>query len=482
MFAMLPEILIILTAFAVLILDLFCIPQAASNGNRGWLVYVALTGILAATVATAMSLGQPESLFGGRFEIDPLSQWFKVIFLGATALTLTFSPEPFGAEAKQPIRSMSEFFTVLLFTLSGMMFLISSRDLVSLYVSLELATIPLIALTAWTKSERAGEGALKYMVMGALASAALLYGFGLLYVLSGGQMSLAEIAAGVQPSKALWLAAGLVLAGVSFKLTLVPFHMWAPDAYEGAPTPVTAFLSVASKAAGLAVAFQLFYRVFGLHLPNWSIVIAVLATLTMTLGNVVAVLQSNLKRFMAFSAISQAGYLILGFLGNDGQAAASMVFYMFVYVVTNLAVFAVFVLHIHQTGEEDIASLRGLSRLNPLLGLAMMIALFGLAGIPPLSGFVGKFFLFSVAAKAGQYWLVGVAALNSTVSLYYYLRIIRAAYIESPQDGAVPLKVSPLAGVGLTVATLGSVFCGLIPFFYERMTLDAAEWLKLLAH
>jgi NADH-quinone oxidoreductase subunit N len=424
-------------------------------------------------------MGEPDSALDGRFAIDSLTLWFKVVFLTATFLTFTLGSEPFREGAKQPLHWKAEFLVVMLFTLSGMMFLISSRDLVSLLVSLELATIPLYALAAWSRTEKAGEGAIKYLTVGALASAFLLYGFGLLYGLTG-CTTLADIAHALQPSPAVWLAAGLITAGIGFKLTLFPFHFWAPDAYQGAPTPVTAYLSVASKAAGLAMAFQMFYRVFGIFLADWAGIVAGLTAVTMTLGNLVAIRQTNLKRFMAYSAISQAGYLAMGFLGTGAQDAAAMVFYMLVYVLTNLSAFAVLVLHIHQTGEEDITSVRGLSQLNPLLALAMMVALFGLAGIPPLSGFVGKFFLFSVAAKAGLYWLVGLAAVNSTISLYYYLRIVRQMYIEEPLPGARPLVAPPLLVTGLLLATVGSVFCGLIPFFFERIGENATQWLAHL--
>lgn len=468
---MLPEIIIILTAFLVLILDLVFL-----NTHKRCINPLALLGVFASAVSAIFLMKSSGEMFGGRFVVNPLGLWFKLIFLAATWVTLVISQTPFEASAKHPLRARSEFTVVMLFALSGMMALISSQDLVSLYVCLELATIPLFALTAWSRTASAGEGAIKYLAMGALGSAFLLYGFGLLYGLTG-QTSLVGVAAALAPSSAVWLAAGLITAGVGFKLTLFPFHMWAPDAYQGASTPVTAYLSVASKAAGLAVAFQIYYVVFGAFIQQWSLLVAIFAALTMTLGNLVAVKQHNLKRFMAYSSISQAGYLVLGFLGKSGPDASTMVFYMAVYVLTNLVVFAILILHIHQNGREDVASLQGLSQTNPLLSLAMMIGLFGLAGIPPLSGFVGKFLLFNVAAKAGYYWLVGLAAVNSTVSLYYYLRIVRQMYIEPPASDSVPLRVSPAIAGSLALVTLGSVVCGLIPFFYEQISADALQWL-----
>ena len=360
-----------------------------------------------------------------------------------------------------------------------MLFLVSSRDLVSLYVSLELATIPLFLLVAWEKNIRSGEGALKYLLSGATASAILLYGLGLIYGLTG-EMTLSLIGPKLVANPALWLAAGMTLAGVGFKLTLFPFHMWAPDAYEAAPTPVTAFLSVASKAAGLALFFQLYYRVFGFHTNSFNIVIAVLAAATMTLGNVVAIKQTRIKRFMAYSAISQAGYLMMGFLGDSHESTTAVMFYLLVYALTNLAAFAVIIHHIHNQNDESIEGMRGLSLTHPILALTLMIALFGLAGIPPLSGFVGKFFLFSVAAKSGYYWLVALAALNSTVSLYYYLRIIRQMYIEPANPKELAMSAPFLMKFGLSVATLGSVVCGLIPSLYEHIDASTIQWLASL--
>jgi len=258
----------------------------------------------------------------------------------------------------------------------------------------------------------------------------------------------------------------------------VPFHMWAADVYQGAPTPVTAYLSVASKGAGLAFTFQILYRAMGVYLADWTLVIALFAAVTMTLGNLVAIVQQNIKRFMAFSAISQAGYLIMGFLGPSPNGVPAMLYYMFVYVATNLAVFACIIWYANETGREQISEYRGLSRTNPLIALAMMLGLFSLAGIPPLSGFVGKFFLFSIASGAGLHWLVAVAAVNSTISLYYYLRVVRQMYIEPVYENAAPIHVSKVMTVTIGVLTLVVVLFGIVPLFYENIHHDTSFWLK----
>ena len=472
---MLPELIVVATGFILLVLDLFL-----TEKQRDLLVPLALAGVAAAAGALVLT---PDTgvLLGGRFAMDPLGWWFKLAFLVAAFLTIALTSGLLESAAPEvrKLHSPGEFLTILMFNLCGMLLLPSTRDLITLYVALELATIPLFLLAAWRRDALGGEAGLKYMVIGALASALMLYGFGVLYGLTG-TMRLDAMPALLHADRTTLLAAALVVAGVGFKLTLVPFHMWAPEVYQGAPPPVTAWLSVASKAAGLSVLMLVLFRVFRPFLHDAGFAIALLATLTMTVGNLVAVVQRNILRFMAFSAISQAGYLLLGFLGGGSGGAAAMVFYLLVYVVTNLSVFALLILHNQQTGSTQITDYRGLSQLNPLLSLAMMLGLFGLAGIPPLSGFVGKFLLFSVTAQAGYHWLVGVAAVNSTVSLYYYLRIVRQMYIEAPAEGAVPLKPGALLTAALVVTTAASMLLGVVPTVYEAVRVSAAAWLQAL--
>ncbi len=470
---MLPELIIIGTAFILLFTDLFL-----TERRRIVLAPLALFGIAAATAVTLYLMPGQGEMLGGRFAVDSVSWWFKLVFLLSGLLTVAISMDLFDSRVavKDPnIRARGEFYTILLFSLAGAMYLISARDIVTLYVSLELATIPLYILAAWKRDSLSGEAGLKYVILGALSSGLLLYGLGLMYGLTG-ETHLDMIGRTMTPAPAFWLAAAMITAGVGFKLTIVPFHMWAAEVYQGAPTPVTAYLSVASKAAGLALMFQLFYRAMGQFLDHWSLPIALFAALTMTLGNVVAVTQQNIKRFMAFSAISQAGYLIMGFLGTSSEGVPAMLFYMLVYIVTNLAVFAVIMFYSNQTGREDIKDYRGLARVNPLVALAMMVGLFSLAGIPPLSGFVGKFFLFSVASKAGFHWLVAVAAVNSTISLYYYLRIVRQMYIEPVGAGDQALTVTPALAITITVTSLSTVVMGILPMFYESVHAQTLTW------
>lgn len=473
---MLPEIIVISLAVAILLHDLF-LGEAARN----YLAPLAMGGLALAIFALVRYVPFEGSALGGRFIVDSVAWWFKLSFLLAALLTIALSKDTLtgNTAVKSGLSSGGEFYTILLFTLTGMLFLISARDWVTLYVSLELATIPLFALAAWKRDARGGEAGLKYIILGALASGFILYGIGLLYGLTGTtDLDAARLA--LRESPLLWLAVGMMTAGVGFKLMIVPFHMWAADVYEGAPTPVTAYLSVASKGAGLAVMFQVFYRVFGHFLTDWGLLIAIFAAVTMTLGNVVAIVQHNIKRFMAFSAVSQAGYLLMGFVGGTPDGVAAMLYYLVIYVVTNMAAFAVIVFMVNETGSEEIEDYRGLAQSNPLVAVAMMVALFSLAGIPPLSGFIGKFFLFSVAAKGGFHWLVGVAAINSTVSLYYYLRIVRQMYIEPVNASRAPIRPSRTLGVMMAATTVGVIALGIVPTLFETLQTQSISWLAFL--
>lgn len=470
---MLPEIIVASTAVLVLVTDLFI-----SKKHKSALAPLSLLGIAAAIVSLTLLLPDDGDAFGGRFAVNPITTWFKIFFLLGGAFTVALV---WDSKTHEKISAGGEFYTILLFTQAGMMFLISARELITLYISLELSTIPLFALAAWKRGDKeSGEAGLKYVVYGALASALLLYGLGVLYGITG-HFELQAIRDNISSTPAVWFAAALILGGIGFKLTLTPFHMWAADVYQGAPTTVTAYLSVASKAAGLAFMFQILLGVFGNQLADWKWLLGLLATATMTLGNLVAIVQNNIKRFMAFSSISQAGNLILGFIGPYPEGVAAMLFYLLVYLFTNLAVFSVIIYYSDVTGRIEINEYRGLSRTNPLIALTMTLALFGLAGIPPLAGFVGKFFLFSIAAKAGMNWLVAVAAINSTVSLYYYLRIVKSMYIEPPGADYARLSVSPVMSTIFVITSLGVVFLGIFPYFYDVIQSSTAAWISIFA-
>ncbi len=482
MIVIVPELIVLATAFAIIVLDLFM-----SERSRVLLGPIAVVGLFVGIVVNAVCTPMTGELLGGRFATDPVAWWFKILFMLAALITVILSLDTLDGRARVRVSGIGfrgEYYSIMLFSVVGMMFLISARDLATLFISLEVATLPLFVLAAWRRNDpKSGEAGLKYVLLGAMASAFIVYGFSILYGLAQstdldviGQ----NLAGKVSP--AFFLAVALVFAGTGFKLTIVPFHLWAADVYEGAPTPVTAYLSVASKAAGLAFAFQVLYRLFGDWIPQWGLVIAIAAAATMTLGNVVAIVQHNIKRFMAFSAISQAGYFLLGFLGGSKEGVPAMLFYMLVYIISNLAAFGGIIWFENQTGKSKIEDYKGLSLTNPMMALALMLALFSLAGIPPLSGFVGKFFLFSIASQAGYHWLVAVAAVNSTISLYYYLRVVRQMYIE-PADAALPKPTtSTHVAVTLGVLSLAIVVLGIIPQFYEHIHTATIGWLATVNH
>lgn len=467
-----PELLVLATALLVLVTDLF-----VGDTGRKRLLPIALVGVVSALVALVALVPDSGELLGGRFAMDPLGWWFKLALLVAAAGVLCLAQPAWQGhgtvDASLPNRG--EFLAILLFNLAGMLLVPSARDAVTFYLALETATMPLFLLVAWRRDAVGAEAALKYFVVGALASALLLYGLGWLYGLTG-TLDLAQMAVRLPTTPAAVLGVGLVLGGLGFKLTLAPLHTWAPQVYTGAPLPVAAWLGTASKAAAVAALAVVLYRVAGPHAAAWTPAVAILAALTMTIGNLGAVVQTNVLRLLAFSAVSQAGYLLVGLCGATRDGAAAVTYYLLVYVVTNLGAFAAAAVVHHHTGSQDLSAFRGLSRRHPLLALAMMLALFGLAGIPPLGGFTGKFFLFSVAAQADLHWLVAVAAVNSTVSLYYYLRIVRQMYIE-PADATAPqTPTAILPGVALAAATVGGVVLGVVPWFYETVRAAAARW------
>jgi len=367
-----------------------------------------------------------------------------------------------------------------LFTLTGMMYFAAARDLVTFYVSLELATIPMFALAGWRREDaKSGEAGMKYVILAMISSSLMLYGLALMYGING-TTSLTHLAAAKQ-SPLMWFALSLILAGAGAKFAVAPFHFWAADVYEGAPTPITAYLSVASKTAGLVFMFQFLFVFFSGWLHDLGFLLAAVAAVTMTIGNTVAIVQNNIKRFMAFSSISQAGYFMMGFLSPDAPAVPALLYYMLIYLFSNMGVFTAIIWYSNETGREQIEEYRGLSRTNPLMSLMMMVCLFSLAGIPPLSGFVGKFFLFSIASSAGYHWLVAVAAVNSTISLYYYLRVVRQMYIEPVYPDAQFIPVSKKMVWTEGVLFVGVILLGIIPVLYEHIHADTVGWVAAMA-
>jgi NAD(P)H-quinone oxidoreductase subunit 2 len=333
-------------------------------------------------------------------------------------------------------------------TLGGM-FLSGADELVTIFVSLETLSISSYLLTGYTKRDpRSNEAALKYLLIGASSSAVFLYGVSLLYGLSGGETTLSAIATGIasgNSSQSLGLVIALVfaIAGIAFKISAVPFHQWTPDVYEGSPTPVVAFLSVGSKAAGFALAIRLLVTAFPLVADEWRFVFTALAVLSMILGNVVALAQTSMKRLLAYSSIAQAGFVMLGLIAGTEAGYSSMVFYLLVYLFMNLGGFTCVILFTLRTGTDQISEYSGLYQKDPLLTLGLSICLLSLGGIPPLAGFFGKLYLFWAGWQAGLYGLVLLGLLTSVISIYYYIRVVKMMVVKEPQEMSDTVKNYP---------------------------------------
>lgn len=458
-----PEL--ILAVFAALVILVELLPLGAKRAS----LYLALLGIAASAAMSVSLVGRNETSFFGTLVVDDFAVFFKLAFLLAAALVV-LSAEDFLR--RQP-GVEGEFYGLMLFTTAGMMLMAGTRELISIYVALELASISLYLLAGLAKKDRkSSEAAIKYMLLGALSSAVLLYGMALLYGLSG-TTELAGIAAalGQSRSPALLLAMALVLAGFGFKVAAVPFQMWAPDVYEGAPTPVTAFLSVASKAAGFAVLVRVFTVAIPELQPDWVALFAVLSALTMTIGNVAAIPQQNIKRMLAYSSIGHAGYLLMGVAAATSLGVSSLLFYLLVYMVTNVAAFTVVIVASRAAPDDQISGYAGLHRRSPLLSFAMAASLLSLAGLPPMAGFFAKLYLFAAVFQAGLAWLVVVGLLNSAISLYYYAQVVRQMYLVAPTDER-PVRFPAPAFLSLAVALVGVFALGVVsdPFLAFAQT------------
>jgi len=402
-------------------------------------------------VAGGLGAGGVKDLFFGMVRIDEFSTFFKVLLSLVTIFAVFMSLASIEVSSKR----QSEYYILLLTATLGMFLLASATDMVMVYLSIELVSIPSYILAGYYKRvESSVEASMKYVVYGATASGVMIYGFSLIYGLTG-STNLAEIGtalAGVKNPLVLTVASLMVTVGFGYKIAAVPFHMWCPDVYEGAPTPITAFLSVGPKGAGFAILIRFFYEVFArrsgaadwsaLAGIDWMTVFAVLSAVTMTVGNLVAIGQKNVKRLLAYSSVAHAGYMLMGFVLLNVAGLRAILFYLVVYVFMNMGAFLVTVLVANATGGDDVANFQGLGTKSPFMAICMSIFLFALTGIPPFSGFVGKVYLFAGVIDRGIYWLAVLAAVNSVVSLFYYARIVKAMFIdEYTSDETLPVSV-----------------------------------------
>ncbi len=364
-----------------------------------------------------------------------------------------------------------EFYILLLASLLGMFCMISSGNLLMFYVGFELSTIPIAALANFDlKKKQSSESAMKLIMSSAFSSAFLLFGISFIYG-SVGSLDFAEITQRLDAGVFQRFAFIFFLAGILFKISVVPFHLWAADVYQGAPVAITAFLSVVSKAAVFFTLVPILYTVFKALTESWLEILVILSILTMLVANLFALRQENMKRLLAFSSIAQVGFILVGVIGHSQAASASVVYFILVYIFSNLGAFGVIAVMSSLAGKEDLSAYKGLHRTNPALAWVLAISLFSLAGIPPTAGFFGKFFLLIAGAAHGNYVLIAIAALNMVISLYYYLRVVKTMFIDQPATPAPALIVSWMPKTALVICVAGMVLTGLISWFYNEIFL-----------
>ena len=475
-----PELSLAGTAIVVILLDLFI-------QRKGWLVIVSLAGIIvSAGLSLAMWGGSSQAIFNNMLAVDNFALFFKLLFLGIAALVILASTDYVSKFA----RFQGEYYALVLLSALGMMLMAATTELISIYIALELTSICLYVLVGFLKDPKSTEAALKYLLLGAIASAVLLYGMALVFGFTG-KTQLGEIAQVIQAmspqtllaSPGLILGMVLLVAGFGFKIAAIPFHMWVPDVYEGAPTPITAYLSVASKAAGFAIILRVFYTAFGfpqwLSL-DWGLIFAVLSAIGMTLGNVVAIPQTNIKRMLGYSSIAQAGYLMVGLAtmglspATDILGRSGLLFFLASYALTNLGAFIAIIAISNKLDSDLIDDYSGMGRRAPLLALALTLCLISLIGMPPAAGFMAKFYIFSGAVQHGLLWLVVIAVINSVISAYYYLRVVKVMWLGEPvSEEKVPS--SGALRLALSLSCLGVLLLGIIPGFVMKLAEVAAS-------
>ncbi len=459
MLIMRHELLLIAIMVILLIIEIFL-----PNGKKHKIIPPAIIFMAIVTILGFIP-GPTGSMFGGMYQTSNLILLMKnILNIGALIVFIQSVPWLTKDENKEKI---GEFFILLLSTLIGMDYMISAGDFIMFYLGLELATIPIATLAAWERfKEHSAEAGVKLIFMSALSSGILLYGLSMIYGTTG-SVYFEEVKRGFNGSSLQILAFIFFFAGMSFKISLVPFHLWAADVYEGAPINVTSYLSVVSKGAAVFIFTILLYTVFSKIAMMWSDLIYIISILTMTLGNLFAMRQRNIKRFLAFSSIAQAGFILLGIIGQSQLGMTTVIYFVLIYIFSNLGAFGVATIIENKTGKILIDDYDGFYRTNPMLSLTMMLALFSLAGIPPVAGFFGKFFLFAAAAKQGLYILVFIAVMNTIISLYYYLLVVKAMFLNRSDQPIAYFKSDFYSKIGLAICVAGIIIIGFTSPVYE---------------
>ncbi|NUM46010.1 MAG: NADH-quinone oxidoreductase subunit N [Anaerolineales bacterium] len=459
MLAILPEILLTVLAGFVLTLDIVW-KERESKRTLGWVTAGGAGLILLVTWFATNPGGSSVALWGDMIRADMMAFVFKSLAVFAAGVTALLAMDV------DHLGNRGEFYILLLSSTIGMCLMGSATDLIMLLLAIETTSIPLYVLAGFFKNDdKSTESGFKYLVFGAMTTAIMLYGFSLLYGFTG-ETNLYVLAAGLASGELASVAVIgsmlMILVGFGFKISAVPFHFWAPDVYEGAPTPVAGFLSTASKAAGFAVLIRVLFAVYPNITDQWGAILAALSVATMTLGNTVALTQKNIKRMLAYSSIAHAGYILIGVVSANELGMSSVVFYLIAYLLTNLAAFGVVSVVGRVIGSDEIAAYAGLSRRSLGASMAMLVAFLSLAGVPPLAGFVAKVWVFAAAVEANLIWLAIVGVINAIIGVYYYLIVLKVVYLYRSEDDDKPLPISRPNMLALVLLCIGIVFIGTI--------------------
>ena len=475
-----PELSLLGFALAVILLDLFIKQKKVLAG-------VSIAGLLVSAGCTLALWGTPTAdVFYGMLSVDRFALFFKFLFLAVAVLVILASQD----YVSKFERFQGEYYALVLISAVGMMLLTAAADLIAVYVALELSSISLYILASFLKDQKSTEAGLKYLLLGAVASAVLLYGMALVFGLTGHTclICIADVVQGMTitgllGSPALLMGIILLVAGFGFKIACVPFQMWVPDVYEGAPTPITAYLSVASKAAGFAIILRVFFVAFGapewLSL-GWGMLLAILSAVTMTVGNVVAIVQSNIKRMLGYSSIAQAGYLMVGLatvgmaVGADEVGQSGLLFFLMCYSVTNLGAFIAIIAISNKINSDEIDDYTGMGKRAPLVALALTFCLVSLTGLPPTAGLIAKIYIFSGAVSHGLLWLVIIAVINSCISAFYYFRVVKVMWLGAPaSEEKVPSSTA--LRTALSLCCLFVLLLGVVPGSFVGIAEAAAR-------
>ncbi len=453
--AVAPSIIVFVTAALVLVLDLL-----PPRDRKGHLAVVSLTGVVAALLATTWLMGAERRAFRGMIVLDGLALFLHLVICYAVGLVLLLSMDYLRRQG----RESGEYYALVLLSTIGMMLMASAGNLLIVFLALELMSLSLYVLAGYFRSRlAASEASMKYFLLGAFASSFFLYGIALVYG-STGTTDLDRLARATPPDALFLIGFALLLVGFGFKISSVPFHMWAPDVYDGAPTSVTALIATGSKAAAFAALIRVLVTSFRVIQSDWTVLLWGVAAVTMTVGNVVAVAQSNLKRMLAYSSVAHVGYMLIGLVAGGALGTGAVLFYLLVYTFTTAGAFGVILL-LERAGDEaaTFEDYAGLATRHPVIALVLSLFLLSLIGIPPLGGFVGKFYLFGAAVRSGYIGLAVLGVLNSTIAAYYYLRLIVYMYMREPEAGGASLAPSFAGGLALTVSLVGVVMLGVMP-------------------